>query len=175
MSAMDGDHHWAQMRALVSADLAREVGADVAAEVRYARGMAELDYAYLADYAAVENGRLTAVGASYTHARVSNLDGAWLTAIAGRVRTKVGAAAVALKITIGPEDQSFRMIWENELLPDPDARPYGEGTVGVLFAALISVPLLTAGRYVCEVQLDDVPVRVLVFTVEVENEASAEL
>lgn len=134
--------------------------------------MAELDYAFLADFAQVENGRLTAVGASFTHAQVDSLNQGWIMSVAGRVRTTEGAAPVGLRIEVGPESEFFMLRFEDELVPDAKARAYGSGTVGVLFAALVSLPLMTGGLYVCRVFLDDVLVRRLAFEVEVA--ASAE-
>lgn len=129
--------------------------------------MADLDYAFLADYAAVENGRLTAVGASYTHATVARLEGGWVTAVAGRLRTKVGAEPVQLNIVIGPESGIYSFRFEDELRPDEQARPYGEGTIGVLFASLFTLPILVAGMYKCDVYFDGVLVRTLRFELEV--------
>ena len=129
--------------------------------------MAELDYAFLADYAAVENGRLTAVGASYTHASVASLEGSWVTAVAGRLRTQVGAEPVRLRIVIGPEEGPIQFRFESELQPDEHARPYGDGTIGVLFASLFTLPILVDGMYKCDVYFDDFRVRTLRFEVEV--------
>jgi len=46
----------------------------------------ELDYAYLAEFAKVENNSLTAVGASYTHVEADRLPVIHTVYVAGRVR-----------------------------------------------------------------------------------------
>ncbi|HTL42041.1 MAG TPA: hypothetical protein VL294_11270, partial [Pseudolysinimonas sp.] len=52
--------------------------------------MAQLDYAFLADYAQIEGGKLSALGASFTHAQATANDSLWITSIAGRVRAIEG-------------------------------------------------------------------------------------
>lgn len=130
--------------------------------------MAELDYAFLADFAQVEGGRLTAVGASYTHATVPSLNGGWITAVAGRIRTTENAAPAALRIQIGPADGSYLLNFESTLQPDASSRSYKDGRVGLLFAALSTIPLTSEGLYVCTVYLDGELVRELAFEVEVQ-------
>ena len=56
--------------------------------LRYAEDMAELDYAFLADYATISEGRLTAVGASFTHVFVPQLPVEISFAVAGRLRVR---------------------------------------------------------------------------------------
>src|SRR5699024_3870914 len=71
----------------------------------YARLMAELDYAFLADYAVVENGRLTAVGASFTHLQVPSLPFQKSLSAALRVRVPAAASTFDLKIELrAPEN-----------------------------------------------------------------------
>lgn len=132
--------------------------------------MPELDYAFLADFAQVENGRLTSVGASYTHVTVPDLNTGWITAIAGRVKTTVDAPPVALRIEVGPASGAFRFNFDSQLRPGVDVRPYDGGKVGILFSALMTLPLITEGLYVAKIHLDEALVRTLAFEVEVEGE-----
>jgi hypothetical protein len=128
--------------------------------------MAELDYALLADYAQIEGGKLSVLGGSYTHAESSN-KGLWLLTVAGRVRTSVDEGPVSLGIRIvaagGVEYTSNFVLDANEA----NARPYGDGRVGILFASSSALPIVTAGLWEIFVSLDDVECRRLAFDMSV--------
>ncbi|ROP61327.1 DUF6941 family protein [Curtobacterium sp. PhB115] len=131
--------------------------------------MAELDYAFLADFAQVENGRLMVIGGSYTHATLEGraLPANWITSVAGRVRMREGDGPVEMSVLLGPDDGAYEIAFSSVLTTDQGARPYGDGKVGVLFAATLTIPILSAGTYTCHVRLDDVEVRTLRFEAEV--------
>lgn len=133
------------------------------------RIMADLDYAFLADFAQVENGRLMVIGGSYTHATLRDqpLPASWITSVAGRVRMREGDGPVDLGIELGPDDGGYLINLGHVLTPDQAARPYADGKVGVLFAATLSIPILNAGTYTCRVSLDGEHVRTLRFEAEV--------
>jgi hypothetical protein len=128
---------------------------------------ARLDYAYLADYAAVENGRLTAVGASFTHMQVPDLPSSRPVTVAGRVKVPAGAEGYELGVAIkAPEGE-----WEinfNGHVPAGEAREY-DGKKGLLFAAQALLTFTRPGLHVVEVRLDDVLVRTLKFDVLVAS------
>lgn len=129
--------------------------------------MATLDYAFLADYAKVDaNGTLTAVGASWTNLQTPSLPTQHRMSIAGRVRAKLAEGPVDLRIQIqGPEDV-FHLGMDAQLEAGPDARPYGDGNIGHLFAVDMQVPLPKAGLYTVTLSVDGKPVRDLKFDVE---------
>jgi hypothetical protein len=129
--------------------------------------VAELDYAFLADYAKVErSGTLTAIGASFTHVAATTLPTTHLMAVAGRVRSSIDAGTVGLTITITPPDTDrFTVTFGVELGPAPDARPYGEGRVGLLFAITTGVPLQSEGVYKVGLELEGSLARTLMFEV----------
>ena len=133
---------------------------------RYALTMAELDYAFLADFAQVEGGKLSAIGASYTHASVDSLDGQWITTIAGRVRTTIDAPSSELAIRI-VVPELYELAYTDELKVDQNARPYGDGAVGILFAATVALPIIAGGLYEVFISIDGVECRRLAFDMSV--------
>lgn len=120
--------------------------------------MAEIDYAFLADYAKVEpNGVLTAVGASWTFAESSQFPTAWRLAVACRVRATLAEGAIPFQVVFrGPVGaaNTVTLTAGGELVPGEVVRPYGpEGRVGHLFAIDMQVPLPAPGLYEVEIEL----------------------
>lgn len=130
--------------------------------------MAEFDYAYLADFADTNSGKITAVGASFTHIAAQSLPSQASMAIAGRFSMKADEDPAELNFVVEGPDGSFRLNFGGLLGPSGDVRPYGENgdKVGVLFAINLQVPLPKAGLYVVLISLDDELVRRLAFDVE---------
>lgn len=128
--------------------------------------MAELDYAYLADYAQIENGKISALGASYTHAVLGALPGAWMTTAVGRVRADEGTDPVQLTLHLTPPDGSFEIHYEGLLEQQPGFRAY-RGKIGLLFTVTMQMPVTSEGLYTLDIALDGVQVRRLAFDVEV--------
>lgn len=132
----------------------------------YLRGMAELDYAFLADYARVEsNGTLTAVGASWTHLRPARLPGSHHFYVAGRIRTRLQEPPTDLRIALIGPLEAYRLETSLPLQADPNATPYGEGWLGHVFAFEVGAPLTAAGMYVVELSIEGETVRRLKFEV----------
>lgn len=126
----------------------------------------DLDYAYLAEFASVQEGRLTAVGASFTYYRVPALPVIMSFAVAGRVRAAAGS---------GPVDLGLALLWpgmEAEVRIDmpldtfPAERPY-QDKVGRMFAATMQVPISEAGLVKVRVFIEGSVVRELAFEAEV--------
>jgi hypothetical protein len=91
--------------------------------------VAELDYAYLAEYARVDpGGSLTAVGASYTHVSLATLPTQHLIAVAGRIRATTAEPSVLLTMIMRDEAQSLSMSFETTLVPTSGARVYAGNT-----------------------------------------------
>lgn len=135
--------------------------------------MAELDYAFVADFAKVEaNGTLTAIGASWTFLQAVVLPSAHRMAVAGRIRARLGEGPIALRIDVKVPDDAFTLAVQSELGPETNARPYGDGRVGHLFALDLQVPLPAQGRYGVEISLDGQIARRLYFEVSRADEGS---
>lgn len=114
--------------------------------------MAELDYAFIAEFAKVENGKLTAVGASYIDVQPSMLPVTQSLSIAGRVRAPEETKAINLTIRVKPPgDNAGQMTFDWLMQPGPETPRY-DGKMGVLFA--ISFPLTLSAEGLCEIFID---------------------
>lgn len=113
--------------------------------------MAEIDYAFVADYARVEeNGTLTTVGASYMFLGVERFPAPHRLYIAGRVRGREDEEPPVMSVTVtGPGDPPFKVSTTAQLQRSTNARPYGDGKLGYLFAMEASIVLAAPG--LCEV------------------------
>ncbi len=127
--------------------------------------MAELDYAFLADYASAETGKLTVVGASYTHVIALTLPSIHQLSVAGRIRATVDEETVALAITVKAPDNQYNITIGSELRPDGAARPYGN-KLGLLFSANLQMPIPSEGLYEVLISIEGEQVRRLAFDVE---------
>jgi hypothetical protein len=132
--------------------------------------MAELDYAFVADYATVTGGKLTAVGASYTYVLAASLPGMHQLAIAGRVRATLDEK-VHLAVRIKAPNDAYEIRVEGELQRDDSARPYGGDKVGLLWSANVPISLPTEGLYEVFIDLDGKQVRRLAFDVAVASDS----
>lgn len=129
---------------------------------------AELDYAFVAEFAKVDHGALTAVGASYTEVRVTDLPVAHLLCVAGRVRTHVDDPQPELSVTITPPGEKYRLVASGELPRDDNAVTYAD-KVGYVFVLTTPLNLDDAGEYVVDISLAGQHVRRLIFTVIVDD------
>ncbi|GAA3305402.1 DUF6941 family protein [Glutamicibacter nicotianae] len=129
---------------------------------------AELDYAFLADFAQVSDNKLTTVGASYTHVYTSSVPGGHLLYIAGRIRCPENLQEVPLKIVASPPNKEFEIAGELTLGHQGEIRPY-DGKVGLLFSMGINLPLPSEGLYEINLFLEDRLVRRLAFSVELRR------
>ena len=128
--------------------------------------MAELDYAFLADYVALQDGKLTSVGASFTFVQSASLPTVMDMGIGGRVRAKAAETPVAMEISISSPHNDYEMSYSGHLTPGPLHRPYGDGIVGLLFAINVQLPIDVPGLYEVNISLEGKPVRRLAFEVE---------
>jgi len=124
---------------------------------------AQLDYAFLADFAQVAEGKITAVGASFTHVRVASFPMNFPISIAGRIRVGKDTQTVAMSIRITPEAKTYEIELDG-LLSTKDSRPYGS-KIGVLFALTTQVFVAQSGLYQVEVMIEGVLSRTLKFDV----------
>lgn len=132
--------------------------------MQYALSVAELDYAFLAEFAKVDRGLLTVMGASYTHVFFPKLPVTHMLYVAGRIRADVDEAPIlSLKATSPGKRYEINF----EMVPTGlgELRPYN-GEVGILFAVAGPIPLIEAGLYQVYIDLDGVKVRTLAFEAE---------
>jgi hypothetical protein len=128
------------------------------------RVMAELDYAFIAEFAKVEAGKLTAVGASYVDVRPPTLPAPHLLSVAGRVRAPEDTEAIGLTIRINPPGNMNVVIDGSLVTTGPEIVRY-DGKLAVLFAASASIMLTTEGLCEIFVDVDKVQQRRLAFRI----------
>ncbi len=128
---------------------------------------AELDYAFLAQWARVNgDGTLTAVDASFL--RVTAQPGALFPmAVAGRVRFLGEPYSSDLVIELQGPDLSVQV---SATITADEGSSYGDGRRHALFALTTQVPIVGPGEYRVSVSLDGQPARVLIFTVVTPSE-----
>lgn len=131
--------------------------------------MADLDYAYLADYAQIDGGKISALGASYTHAVVPSVPTGWMTSVVGRIRASEEEPAPVVRVEMTPPDDAYRMRFESEIPRSADIRPY-RGNIGFLFTVTTQLAITSPGLYAFEIYVNDVHARRLAFEVELVSE-----
>ncbi|OBI23831.1 hypothetical protein [Mycobacterium sp. E2238] len=124
---------------------------------------AELDYAFIAEYAKVEGGKLTAVGASYIDIRPPTLPAQHILYLAGRVRAPEDTETIILKLRIDPPG-NVNIVIDGTITIGPEDPRYA-GKVAAMFAASAAVPLLSAGLCEISVEVDGVPQRRLAYEI----------
>jgi hypothetical protein len=120
--------------------------------------MLELDYAFLADFATIQDGRLTVVGASFTRMVVTEYPTFALLGVAGRIRCDEpdrNTINVTLRITSpGVEPTTIEAI--NALdASEKTNPPYDKHRRGIVFAVQVNLPVLKEGIHTVEVDLDE--------------------
>jgi len=134
--------------------------------VAYVAHMAELDYAFIADFARVEpNGTLTALGASWTHVAVRNVPIPLRLAVAGRMRLQESEQSVPMRIEIENSSGELVVGTDFDLSVPTGAFAYRHGRVGVLFAVNAVMPITEPGLVHVGVYANEVKLRDLYFEV----------
>lgn len=113
--------------------------------------MTELDYAFIAEYAKVEGGKLTVLGASYTEVRVPSLPYPHVIAVAGRIRTQRDAKPFPLKVTFNPPGAGAELVIEGMIHPETASQVYAD-KAAVLFTVTNTVVMTEPG--LCEVLIE---------------------
>lgn len=131
--------------------------------------MAELDYAFLADYAVVEGGKLTAVGASFTRIITNEFPMLLSLHVAGRVRADLDEEICPLRIKVSAPNEAYEIEGIVELIPDKSAA-YAEGKIGVVFAVNLPIQLVSEGLYSVTVSVTNTKQRVLKFHAGLSSE-----
>lgn len=126
--------------------------------------MAELDYAFLADYATVQDGKLTAVGASFVQLRAP-LPFVRAVTVAGRIRTPQDGPDIELSAEfVAPGDSPvFRS--STTLTHAVSSQRYAD-KVGILFVVTQQLRFTEPGLCAVKLRLDGEDVRTLKFEVE---------
>ncbi|AXK88622.1 hypothetical protein SAMN05421776_12331 [Nocardia farcinica] len=127
--------------------------------------MAELDYAFVADFATVEGGKLTAVGASYTMVAVSTFPVQHAFAVAGRVRAPEETETIEVSITVKPPREAPEVIMRGTLLSHRNHVTVYDGKIGIVFAAQNVIQLTGPGLVEVFVDVDGQRERRLAFEV----------
>lgn len=125
---------------------------------------AELDYAYLAEFAKVSDGLLTAVGASFTHVGVAEFGLPFMLHVAGRVRGSM-KDQLSLAVTLESPGSRYTIRGGGDLSTE-GARPYKGDRVGILFAISMPVVLTDPGIYTVRLAVNDTAPRTLRFEAE---------
>lgn len=131
--------------------------------------MAELDYAFLADYATIQEGRLTSVGASFTHVFVPQLPTGLDFAVAGRIRVREGEEPPELELRFSAERSNVNMAVNGVIQPSPNTLPY-DGKIGILFTLKAGVQIAYEELVVVEVFVNGEFERRLAFQVTVPTQ-----
>jgi len=126
--------------------------------------MAELDYAFLAEFATVQGTKLTAVGASFTYVAVTDFPAVMRLFVAGRFRAREDEREVPISVRLVAPARGVDIQLEGSLGQGPNQRPYN-GKVGLLFAVEIPVQITSTGLYEVFVGTGDAERR-LAFAVE---------
>ena len=123
---------------------------------------AELDYAFLAQWARINNdGTLTAIDASFLRV-IAALGTLFPLAVAGRVRFTGEPHAAELMIEF--DGGGATMSYSATITADENTS-YGDGRRHALFALTTQIPVVTEGDYRVNLRLDGDLVRELLFTV----------
>ncbi|QPL05048.1 MULTISPECIES: DUF6941 family protein [Actinomyces] len=120
--------------------------------------MLELDYAFLADYASIQGGLLTTVGASFTRMEAQALPIHASFAVAGRIRCDE-AEREWVKLTIrfiSPGEDPTVVEASNQIdVSTTTHLPYSGHRRGIVFALQMTLPLIELGIYTVEVDIDE--------------------
>lgn len=128
--------------------------------------MAELDYAYLADFAVVQEGKLNAIGASFTHVVAAEIPTVLQLSVAGRIRATQGED-VSVGLEIVPPNAEYEFRVDGSIADFGNLRPYGDNQlVGLLFTFGTQIAIPASGLYQVYVSIEGERVRRLAFDVE---------
>jgi hypothetical protein len=122
--------------------------------------VAELDYAFLAEFAQITDGKLTAVNASFVDVKTP-LPAMFQFAVAGRVRAPADVQSAELVITLINPDDSNTFALNAELFTA--GHTVYAGRVGMLFALRMAIPISMHGLYRVRIDLDGEEARRLAF------------
>ncbi len=128
----------------------------------------ELDYAFLASYAAIRDGSLTALDASFTVMAFQRMGSIVHFSLAGRIRADEQAQSVPMKVELFmPGDPiPVRASIDIDLSTEGAARY--DGKLGLLFALQFDAPVTAEGLCQVRILIDNEEARVLKFDARLE-------
>jgi hypothetical protein len=124
----------------------------------------ELDFALLADFAQISEGKLTTVGGCFNFLKVSDLPSHFTFSVAGRVRTDADLDTYAMTVKILPPSGAEE-VSVSSLFFTNGSRTY-DGKMGHLFCLNCSIPILTRGIHEVQIYIESDLARTLKFEVE---------
>lgn len=123
---------------------------------------ADLDYAFLAEFARTQDGTITAVGASFAQTRSSGFPAMMKLYLAGRVQWPANESAPSILIEVHGPGESPTTEFSSTLESPEDAVRH-EGKIATVFVFSGPLVLSEPGIYVCRITLDGEFVRHLAF------------
>lgn len=126
--------------------------------------MTELDYAFVAEFAKVDGGKLTAIGASYMEVRVPSFPYHHVVAVAGRIRAEREADPFPFKVSFNAPGGNAELVLEGTIDPQSSPHVYGE-TAAVLFSVTNTVLMTEPGLCEIFIYINGEEVRRLAFDV----------
>ncbi len=125
---------------------------------------AELDYAFLAEFARTQDGTITAVGASFTQVEADTLPSLFTLYVAGRIRRREEDPQPVLSVEILDPSRTSQVAFDSELSETADAVSYA-GKVASVFVFSGPIWINSPGVYECLISIDGSQVRRLAFEV----------
>lgn len=125
--------------------------------------MAELDYAFLAEYATVQNGTLTAVGGSFINIR-GQVPFHRSLAVAGRIRASEDTAEFEVSVEFKMPGSDPALQVAGMVTPSVADHAY-DGKLAVLFVVNQTIAFAEPGLAVVEIRIDGDHARTLKFDV----------
>lgn len=122
--------------------------------------MAELDYAFLAEFAQIIDGKLTAVNASFIDVKTT-VPALFQLAVAGRVSAPADVDQVRLAVKLASPDKTTTFTWNADL--STKGLPVYDDKVGILFAVRLGLPINTHGLFTVTIDIDEQEARRLAF------------
>lgn len=124
---------------------------------------AELDYAFLAEFAKIDNGTLNVVGASFTQVDATSFPGMLELSVAGRVRRLENDEPPLLSIRFFADQEAGELVSMERVLEDEENAVRYAGKIASVFVLRGPLYLAEAGLYKCEISLNGEVVRTLAF------------
>ena len=124
---------------------------------------AELDYAFLAEFAKTEKGTLSVIGGSFTQVVSHSYPGMMELSVAGRIRRLEEDPAPLVSIRFYADGDDADLVSTERFLEDEDDAVHYAGKVASIFVLRGPLFLEKPGLYWCEISINGEVVRKLAF------------
>lgn len=124
---------------------------------------AELDYAFLAEFAKTEKGTLSVIGASFTQVVSHSYPGMMELSVAGRIRRLEEDPAPLVSIRLYADGDETDLVSTERLLEDEEDAVHYAGKVASIFVLRGPLFLEKPGLYRCDISINGEVVRTLAF------------